>query len=214
MSLLTEDTYFFGKPTGRGTRVAVGVQRAGHDTATPFLGPSVGPIYDPSEVAAAWRLVPRFRASQPFMDVVADIDRLENIWRRQAVVNRNMAYQRFTLTTDFTATVDSAPTDEFADAKNDAQLTLHCGHLNALITREAQLWGISRKTLAAVIAAEVFNATTTSTSPNHVLFMNKKLGVKGIVPEMKPPRSHLFGGLKKKRFRRKRGGKRGFKRRR
>lgn len=190
--MATEDLFFFGAKS-RGHRVPTGVV-GGKAKTTPFSSAGIPEHYDPSDLAAAWRVVNSIRTSKEFENAMADAATLDSLFRAAMKESSTLNFQRFNQELDYTrknAGGEHKAEIALMQGKKDSLTLKNLVALNAIISSEARLWGIDRGTLASVTAAELL----VGFHPRTEKWFMSKLGVKKLIKA--PPVSELYRGHKK-----------------
>jgi hypothetical protein len=164
----------------------------GYNNITPFGTWGSNEYYDPSDSAAAWRLLGPIRDTSTYADLRAVMGSLNAAFKNADSERHNNAYHRFTLSAVYN---DGSIENRYnyrnvlINLKQDRSTTLAISLFKSLMSAEGTQWGVDIKTLTSVvindlISREAYHADT-------IKFLLGKFGLKTITPSF-PPKAPLY----------------------
>lgn len=210
---MNDDLLFFAKPGRGGQRLPYNDFNLGAyaRSTDAHATRGIGAYYDPSDVAASWRIVRgSFMGTEAFDRLTQIIiahnnavlgsqdERIRNSilrFRGQLDVNGSDAHEWHAGATNLSTFWDSR-----------ANVRTFFIELNTIISKQAELWGVDRKVLAGVLLGNAINQTNTTISTQTQNVIAKKLGASK--PYRMAPKAKQYMGSKRKGMKRKGGMKR------
>jgi hypothetical protein len=187
---------------GKGHRVPLTF--TGPQYTNPFLSDGVRGFYDPSEVAAAWRLIDRIRDNNVYTLVCVDLATIDVDFKHSSQERHENMVKRFKHQLDYrndNQELDHSHRINLGMSINSAAPRQHLRDLISYLNADAALFGIDAKVLRSVVCADIIDMAGGVSAPCQNWLM-KKMGVKKLIKV--PPTSWI--AAPKKKGKRKRSG--------